>query len=419
MVNVIAAHYHVDGRVQLDAGDFRAAQLLHVVDVVNFVVFNEAEHRAHAAHDARLFAVVNFAPAHDVAAHLFLQPAMILAPADGVPLHLSGAFHMLAGKIMIVFRVQIFPQGNAAALAAGNIAILDDPALGPVGADHAVLIRRGRRPGGGGLADPEAGEGDVIHAGFRGHEAIAAHVDFHLFLIGILPLEIGVNHRLMAFLASVPFINGPFRLPGGGVNLAPQAFLQGFGFIQLPVVQINRAGMPHQRREVPVPADNGGIGIIPTEHAVVHPADPGIALVRFPIFDLFRAGNQRAQGFLAAVHNARVRLSRKNGVHRFPINARGHDDLIAGPGDSGRVVDPAKGHFPGTAAFPAGGLIHINLHKRNLPILWKRTAVSDSPPYRTNRFYSFRTSLMYCREICAERKLQISGLSNSTQRTPS
>ena len=41
MMNVVSAHHNVDCRMQLDAGNLRAAELLHIVDMMNVVVFNQ------------------------------------------------------------------------------------------------------------------------------------------------------------------------------------------------------------------------------------------------------------------------------------------------------------------------------------------------------------------------------------------
>ena len=140
VMDVVPAKYDVDRRVELNARDLSAAELLHVVDVVDVVVLNEAEHAAHTSDDAGLFAVVDVAAPHDVTPNLFLQPAVILSAAHGVALHLRGALHVLAGEVMIVLLIVVLPQGDAGALAVADIAILDDPALGPVRADHAALV---------------------------------------------------------------------------------------------------------------------------------------------------------------------------------------------------------------------------------------------------------------------------------------
>ena len=105
VMDVVPSHHHVDGRVQLDAGNLRAAQLLHVVDMMDMVILDQGEHRAHAAHDTGLLAVMDVAAAHDMAADLFLQPAVILSAANRVALHLGGALQVLGGKVVVVLRI--------------------------------------------------------------------------------------------------------------------------------------------------------------------------------------------------------------------------------------------------------------------------------------------------------------------------
>ena len=192
VVDVVSPEDDVNGGVELDAGDFGAAQLHHIVDVMDMVVLNDREHPAHTADDSPLLAVVDVAPADDVAAHLLFEPAMVLAAAYGVPFHLGGALHVFDREVVVVFRVQVLAQGNPRALAVADLAVFDDPALGPVGADHAVLESGGGSPGCGGLGDVEAADSDIPYAGFGGHKALPAYVDLHRFLVGVFPLEVGV-----------------------------------------------------------------------------------------------------------------------------------------------------------------------------------------------------------------------------------
>ena len=105
-----------------------------------------------------------------------------------------------------------------------------------MGAYHAVLISGGRRPGVCSLVYIKAAEGDIIHSGFGGHKAVAAHIDIHFFLVGVMSLEIGINHRGIAFLLGIPFINGEIMIPGRGIYLTLDAFLKSLGFIQLAVI---------------------------------------------------------------------------------------------------------------------------------------------------------------------------------------
>ena len=284
---------HIDGGVHFDAGDLRAAQLHHVVDMVDVIVLDDGEHAAHPSDDSSLFTMVNIAAADDVAAHLLLQPSVVLAPADSVPLHLGGTFYVFSGKVMVIFRIQIFPQRNAGTFAVADFTVLDDPASGPVGADHAVLVGGGRRPGGGGFGDEKTADGYVTDTGFGRHETFPADVDLHLLPVGILSLEIGVDDRLAAFLFGIPFVNGSLRFPGTAVDVTTDTFLQGFRLVHHPVVEIDGSGVPAASGKVPVAVHIGGVGVIISENGVVNPADPYGALIGFPVFHRFRAGDHR------------------------------------------------------------------------------------------------------------------------------
>jgi len=92
VVDVVSSECHVNGGVDLDARDFGATQLLHGVDVMDVVIFDHGENCAHATYDTGLLAVVNMAAAHDMRADFFFEPAVVLTAANGVTLHLCGAF---------------------------------------------------------------------------------------------------------------------------------------------------------------------------------------------------------------------------------------------------------------------------------------------------------------------------------------
>ena len=207
VVDVVAAEDNVDGCVEFDAGDLGTAQLLHVVDVMDVVVLNQTEDTAHAADDAGLLAVVNVAAAHDMASDLFLEPSVVLAATHGVALHLGGTLDAFVGEVVVVLLVVVFAEGDAAAFAVIDLAILDDPALRPVRADHAVLERRRRSPGRCGLRHRKSGKCDIADAGLRREEAVAAHVDFHSLFVRVIPLEIRINHGLVALNLRIPLVD--------------------------------------------------------------------------------------------------------------------------------------------------------------------------------------------------------------------
>ena len=66
VVNMIASENNINSCMELDAGDFSTAKLMHVVDVMYMIVLYDREYTAHAANDTCLFAVMNVASANDV-----------------------------------------------------------------------------------------------------------------------------------------------------------------------------------------------------------------------------------------------------------------------------------------------------------------------------------------------------------------
>ena len=221
VVDVVAPDGHVDGRVHLDAADLRASEILLVVDVVDVIVFNGGEYTAQVADDAGLPAVVDVAAAHGVGAYGLLRPALGLGQADALALRLGAVLVLPVEPLVVVVLLEVLPQRDAAALGFVDLTVFDDPALRPVRRDHALLECRRRSPLGRGLADSEAGERDITDALFRGGKAGGANGEFYLFHIGILALEVGVEHGLVGLrvLLGIPHVDGVFRIPGLGWGL--------------------------------------------------------------------------------------------------------------------------------------------------------------------------------------------------------
>ena len=372
VVDVIPAEDHINGSVELDAAHFRTGELLGVIDVVDVVILDDGEHTAHAAHDARLLAVVNVAAADDVGAHRLLRPAVVLGDAYRVPLHLGGALHVLVGEVVVValFGLMVVAEGNATAAGVGDVAILNNPALGPVRADHAVLVGSGRSPVGSSLVHHEAAEGDVAHALLVGHEAVVAHVDFHLLFVGVFTLEVGVDGGFFLSNLSKPLVDGQLRLPGSGEHLSLDALLQGEGLVEHLVIHVHRAPMHVQNLagcgilgiEIPVTDDGLLERIKAAEHTVVHLGYPGGSLIGDPAGEDFRAGDAGAQRHLAAVLDSSVLPSGMDGVDVFPIDTGSDGDHITGPGDFCRGIDVLERHLLGAVSVPGGGNIHIINH---------------------------------------------------------
>ena len=343
VMDVIPADGHVDGGVQLDARGFRAAQLGGGADMMDMAVLNGGEDRAHAADDAGLLAVVHLAAADDVVADLFLQPAVILPAAHRVALHLGRALDMLRIEIHVILRIPVFSQRDAAAFAVADFAVLDDPALRPVGADEAVLIGGGRRPGRGRLVQHEAGHRDAVDTVLAGHEDVPADGNLGIFLVGIQAVEIGVQDSLVPVLLGIPGPGRGFLIPGMGIRLRVQAVLQARGLEHHQVVDEDRAGMADDGGKIPVAANHLDIGIPGPEEGVLHPGCPGIALVGRPGLQLLGAGDPGRPGLLAAVGDTGFLCARMHRADVFAVDAGSDDDFVAGEGDFGRVVDVAEG----------------------------------------------------------------------------
>ena len=110
MMDMVAAENNVNSSMELDGGDLSTAKLLHVVDMMNMVVLDDREDTTHTAYDTGLLTVMDMTAANDMAAYLFLQPAVILSAANCVTLHLSGAFNLFVSEIVIVIRIKIFSK---------------------------------------------------------------------------------------------------------------------------------------------------------------------------------------------------------------------------------------------------------------------------------------------------------------------
>src|SRR5690606_24426799 len=71
MVDMVAADDDINGGMEFDPGDFCSAELLHIIDMVDMVVFNDAEHPTHPADNSALFTMVDVTAANDMATDLF------------------------------------------------------------------------------------------------------------------------------------------------------------------------------------------------------------------------------------------------------------------------------------------------------------------------------------------------------------
>ena len=61
---MVSPDHYINGRVHLNSADFRAGQVLLVIDVVNVVILYDREHPSQMPYNTGLSAVMNIAAAH-------------------------------------------------------------------------------------------------------------------------------------------------------------------------------------------------------------------------------------------------------------------------------------------------------------------------------------------------------------------
>lgn len=83
MMDMIAAECYVDSCMELNAGNLGAAELLHIVDIMNVVILNDTEYASHTSYNTSLFAMMDMAASYDMAAHFF--PSAIHDTVRGTP----------------------------------------------------------------------------------------------------------------------------------------------------------------------------------------------------------------------------------------------------------------------------------------------------------------------------------------------
>ena len=231
---------HIDRCVHFNAADFRSGQILSVVNVVNMIFFNYGKNAAQVAHNSRLPAVVDIAPAYDMGTDAFLRPPLGLRLTDTVPFRLGAVLIFQLRPFIIVAGLQIFTQGNTAAFGMGNIAVLNDPALRPVGTDHPLLISRRRSPLRRGFRHRKAGQRNIADSLRFGIKAVPPYIDFHTFPARVIFVEIGVKYGsvFLFVLLCKPGINGKIRIPGSPGGNGMRYLFQRSNFIHGFIVQI-------------------------------------------------------------------------------------------------------------------------------------------------------------------------------------
>ena len=365
VMEMIPSDDHVDGRVHLDSADLRARQILTVVDMVDMVILDHGEYAAQMTHDTGLAAVMDIASADDMGADPLLRPAFPLCLTDAVTLCLRTVFEFPFQPLIVVLRLQIFSQRDAAALGKGNITVLDDPSFGPVRPDHAFLISRRRRPLGRGLGHRKAGKRNIADTLLLRIEAVTAHIDLHLLFARVKLLEIGVDDRriLRRILLREPCIDRKVRIPRSHIADRLLHLFESRHLIHGLVVQVHFSGMRDKGSDKPVPADKRGEGIVLPEQAVGHNGLPHTAFHMLPLRYRLRPGDYRRSLFLRTVHDGRLLCSPVSGIYRLSVDTRRHDDLITGLRDPRRLLNCLKRTLPCAVAAVCHGCRYIILHR--------------------------------------------------------
>ena len=112
-MEVVSPDHYINGRVHLNSADFRAGQVLLVIDVVNVVILYDREHPSQMPYNTGLSAVMNIAAAHNMRTDGFLRPAFHLRLADGVPFRLGTVFQKFGAPFVFIVGLQILAQGNS------------------------------------------------------------------------------------------------------------------------------------------------------------------------------------------------------------------------------------------------------------------------------------------------------------------
>ena len=359
VVDHVPGQVGIHGGVQLDSGDLSPVEFSPDVDVVDVVFGDVAEGAAHAAHDSGLAAVPDFVSAQDVPAHMLPAPASLQGGED----HLGvGLGTTLAGVLApaVVLGIVIFAQADAAALGVVDAAVLDHPAPAPVGTHRAGLKGRGRGPLSGGAAALQARQSDIVDAFLPGEKAEGPHADFGLQAVGVLFAEADMKDRLFLFHLGKPFP----RFAGGLIHQGGQRG----GLVQRLAVREQLAGVVGLTQAVvPVTKQLVRIGVVFTEHRVVHSGTPDPVFTARPATDRLRAGDDRPLALGSLVDNALViALAAPGRSNPLPVDALMNENRVTGSGNGGCLSDGLE-RSCGRAVAPGGGMLGNGINHDQSP----------------------------------------------------
>ena len=230
-------------------------------------------------------------------------------------------------------------------------------------ADHAVLVCGGRSPVGRSLGDHEAVHGDIADAGLLRHEALLAHVDFHVLVVRICAEKVHVEYGAPVLLLGEPFAAGLLRLPRALVDLTCETLLHGGCLIEHPVVPVDDARVFRAPCEIPVSVDIRGVRIGACEDGIVHAGSPDRPLIQGPVLQDLRACDHGAERLGAGVRDAGVLCPGMSRADVLAVRSGRYENLIPRLCNPGCLLNAAEWPVLGSVTVVTGVGIYIKLHE--------------------------------------------------------
>ena len=110
VMEVVSPDHYINGRVHLNSADFRAGQVLLVIDVVNVVILYDREHPSQMPYNTGLSAVMNITASDNMGADPLLGPALPLCLTDAVTLRLSTMLQLSVQPLIVIVWLFVFTK---------------------------------------------------------------------------------------------------------------------------------------------------------------------------------------------------------------------------------------------------------------------------------------------------------------------
>ena len=180
-------------------------------NVINMVAADRAESASHMPHNAVLSAVINYIITDNMGADPLFAPSDLPAQEYRFHLILIPRLFVEPGAEIISGR-SFFSQADGTAFGVMKNIIFYYPAFAPVGSCHAWLICCGRCPGACRLGNFKSPQSNIVDACFIWIKTAFSDVNFRQFFIGVFPLEICIDHRLLFSHLCIPLVYRVLRV---------------------------------------------------------------------------------------------------------------------------------------------------------------------------------------------------------------